>query len=322
LTCAVTTVSGKVLKGVGKNLITRKRLSLGIWLPTMKFDKNVFQSFEYNISKAKALSRTHGYLKDIINGEEGNVAQILQQVLDSILELSGIKPIVADVQKKMQDAMVVRMEELGQEYLEERKDQLEQYLSEEVIPSLEKILGDLNLLIERVLLEQTIVTAVSAYETFWKDLLISLIGKNRSVEEKFFEILNKEVKYESIRDYDDVHEAMGEIVATTLRRTDMSELEKVYARIFGRDLHLLSTMDSDKLRKFFEIRHIIVHNAGHIDLKFKKRVGTGQKIGDLIELNKGFVDKCIVIMERSVDDCAKRIGYSRTRPKHLRSKDK
>jgi len=287
-------------------------------LPKLKFERYVFQSFEYNIGKAKALARTHKYLDDIAQGKKGNVVEILQQIVDSVLELSGLKPIITDVQKRMENAMVVRVKELGQTYLDEKGAQVEKYLRREVVPTFERMFGDLDLLLDRVLLEQAIVTAVSAYEAFWKDLLVSLVRRNESIEEKFYDTLKAEVKYEAMRGCDDVRDAMGQIVAANLKATDIGELEKAYSRLFGKDTKLFSSEDSKRLQKLFEIRHIIVHNGGYIDLKFKRRVRTGQRIGDIIELDKAFVDRSVAIIEKSVMEISERIGYRKVSAKKIR----
>ena len=154
----------------------------------------------------------------------------------------------------------------------------------------------LKLVSERPLYHEAVVSSVTAFETYLKRTLVESVSRFPEIEKRFTPELKKEVSYEKISNMDyERDKALGYIVASTVNFYDMNKINEIFKRAFGirnKEWSLFSSKKAKKdMQKFMEIRHLIVHNGGFVDSKFKKKINCKENINEEYPLEREYIEE-------------------------------
>lgn len=287
--------------------------------------KNIhYNFFQYTITRSKALI----YLQDgidILLESEGDFFSYLSDkypktapFFNSFKEFSMS---ILDNFKESAESSINRIE-LNEKELKKFEKRIKNAVTqlkpeelERIFKPLINILESVQMIYDSPLYYDAIVTSVTAFETYLRDTLVDLISNNRKVENRFSQELQKDLNYEKIRYYDyDMENIMGYIVAEKISFYDLNEVDNGYRKIFGKTKGRFSIFESQnqkkRLRKFIKIRHLIVHNAGLVDQKFKKETRCRHPIDTVYPLTKKYVEDMIGSMLKVVNKIEKEIKNS------------
>jgi len=122
---------------------------------------------------------------------------------------------------------------------------------------------DLGLLMDQTLLEQALVIAVSAFEVYLKEIVVSLVTQNKNIRERFCQEINAELSLAKLQEYkEDAKRTQGEIVADRVR-LDTNSIKHLLKRLTENQNIFGDAKTERKVNTIFEKRHIIIHRAGH-----------------------------------------------------------
>jgi len=99
---------------------------------------------------------------------------------------------------------------------------------------------------------------------------------------------------------EDAKRTQGEIVADRVR-LDTSSITRLLKRLTGNQNIFSDARTEKKIREIFEKRHIIIHRAGLVDPKFKKKTKYKGAIDKQILINRRYVLRSIAILTELVN---------------------
>jgi len=265
----------------------------------MRASKLPFRNFEYNIRRAEALARLDGYLEDLLHKEGKGTLRALFEIPSELMQALGMDKVMTRIMKKIEESM---KEEIEIEYEQKGKEYYERVVQDYVKrlkPRLQKVIKmfeDLGLLMDQTLLEQALVAAVSAFEVYLRELTVSVIILNPSVRKKFQAEINNALSFRKLEGYkQDAKRVQGEIVAE-LVRLDTKNMKSFLKRLIGLENVFGHRKIEFRVRKLFEIRHIVIHRAGLTDPKFKKATKFKGSIDLQIKISRRYVLSSIRIL--------------------------
>lgn len=253
----------------------------------MRASKLPFRNFDYNIRCAEALARLDGYLEDLLYNEGKGTLGALFEMPKEFMQVLGMDRIMRKIEGTMKIELEAEIQQKGKEHYERIvKDYVKQ-----LKPRLQKIVRmfeDLGLVMDQTLLEQALVAAVSAFEVYLKELTVSVIMLNANIRKKFRGEI-KTIDVSKLEEYkQDAKRVQGEIVAELIR-LDAQSMKGFLKRLIGLENVFADHATESKVRKIFEIRHIIIHRAGFTDPKFKKATRFKGSIDTQIKLGRKYV---------------------------------
>lgn len=257
----------------------------------LRTDKIHYETFQYNIGKAKALITIQDTLDKLVEGEF-NFSQFFEK--------AG-KDIFQETEEKIQinEELTKRLEERIKNNQKEIK---------ELIKSLEKIFESLQTVYERPLYQEAVVIVVSSFETYLKDTIVSLVTKNRSVEDKFFNELKDSLNYNKLRESGyDWENLLGHLVVENFNFYDAQQIDKLYTRILKIDSIFRNKSVKKRIQNFIKLRHLIVHKSGIVDNKFKNDTQTKVPLNVPYPVEKKYVLDMISSISKVVENIEKNI---------------
>ncbi len=224
----------------------------------LRTDRIHYETFEYNIGKAKALITIQDTLDKLVEGKF-NFSQIFEKVGKDIFQETEEKiQINEELTKRMEERIKINQKEI-----------------KESIKSLEKIFESFQTVYERPLYQEAVVIIVSSFETYLKDTVVTLVAKNKAVEDKFFKELKDSLNYNKLRDSGyDWENLLGQLVVENFNFYDTQQIDKLYTRILKIDSVFRKKSVKKRIQNFIKLRHLIVHKSGIVDNKFKNDTQT------------------------------------------------
>lgn len=263
----------------------------------MKVSKLPFRNFDYNIRRAEALARLDGYLEDLLYNEGKGTIQPLFKIPNELMQAMGIEEILNRVLGRIEESV---KNEFEAEYKRKGKEHYEKIAKEYInrqkpyLQKIQKMFEDLGLLMDQTLLEQALVAGVSAFEVYLRELVVSVVALNPKVRKRFYPEISEKLGVSILEEYgEDAKRAQAEIVAG-LVKLDINKIKNLLARLMYLGNVFTDRKTELKVTKIFEIRHIIIHQTGFIDPKFKK-----------VTKSKSGIDKQIMLTRRYVLDSIK-----------------
>jgi hypothetical protein len=267
----------------------------------LRASKLPYKDFEYNIRRAEALARLDGYLEDLLYDEGRRTVRAFFEIPNDLMQSLGIDRIMNRVFEVMKSELEIEFQQKGKEYFEKiARDTVKQ-----LRPRLQKIqmmFEDLGLVMDQTLLEQALVVAVSAFESYLRDLAASVIMLNPSIRKKFYPEINRAMKLAKLEEYKlDAKRTQGEIVSDLIKM-DTNNIKSVFDRLLNLGNVFADKKTELKVCKIFETRHIIVHRAGLTDPKFKKVTKSKGAIDTQIEISRRYVLNSIKTLKEIVQN--------------------
>ncbi len=111
-----------------------------------------------------------------------------------------------------------------------------------------------------------IVLLVSFFEAYLRDSFVFMINKKPKLGLCFLE---RVLKLEELKEYNfNVSRRLGDIIANRINFQDIKETQKNYKTAFKKDIFCDDKLLERKMRRLFQIRHVIIHNNAKIDRKY------------------------------------------------------
>jgi hypothetical protein len=257
----------------------------------LRTDKIHYETFQYNIGKAKALITIQDTLDKLVEGEF-NFSQFFEKAGKDIFQETEEKiQINEDLRKRLEERIKNNQKEI-----------------KELIKSLEKIFESLQTVYERPLYQEAVVIVVSSFETYLKDTIVSLVTKNSSVEDKFFKELKDSLNYNKLRESGyDWENLLGHLVVENFNFYDAQQIDKLYTRILKIDSIFRNKSVKKRIQNFIKLRHLIVHKSGIVDNKFKNDTQTKVPLNVPYQVEKKYVLDMISSISKVVENIEKNI---------------
>ena len=258
----------------------------------MRAGKFPFRNFDYNIRRAEALARLDGYLEDLLHNEGKGTIKPLFKIPTDLMQALGMDRVIDKALKRLGMEMKKEFEEeikqKGKEYYEKATKDYVEHLKRP-LRKVVKMFEDLGLLMDQTLLEQALVVGVTAFEVYLQELAASIIMLNPSIRRRFHTEIDRAIKLAKLEEWRlDAKRTQGEIVASLIR-LDTGNIKSILHRLLDLENVLCDKKTEAKVCKIFETRHIIIHQAGFIDPKYKK-----------ITRSKSSIDRQIILTRRYV----------------------
>lgn len=266
----------------------------------VRASKLPFRNFEYNIKRAVALAHLDGYLEDLLHNEGKGTIGVLLNLPQELMQLYEMDKLMRDIERRLEAHFKAQVDKKGKAYFENiGKD-----VAKRLKPRAEKIseiFQDLGLLMEKTLLEQALIVAVSAFEVYLKEIVVSIVTLNKSVRKRFHKEISSALSLTKLQEYkEDATRTQGEIVADLIR-LETPRIKSVLKRLIGAENIFGDNKTEKRVLKVFEKRHIIIHRAGLVDPKYKKVTKYRGAIDKQIAINRRYVLRSIALFTKLVN---------------------
>jgi len=266
--------------------------------------KFAFRNFDYNIRRAEALARLDGYLEDLLYNEGKGTIKPFFKISNGMMQAFGMETVFDKALERVGMEMKKKFEEdvkqKGKEYYERVAKDYVEHLKPRLRKAV-KMFEDLDLLMDQTLLEQALVVAVTAFEVYLQELAASVIMLNSSIRKRFHTEIDRAIKLAKLEEYRlDAKRTQGEIIADLIR-LNTGNIKSILHRLLDLENVFTDKKTEAKVCKIFETRHIIIHQAGFIDPKFKRITKSKSSIDKQITLTRRYVLNSIKTLRQIVE---------------------
>jgi hypothetical protein len=266
--------------------------------------KFAFRNFDYNIRRAEALARLDGYLEDLLYNEGKGTIKPFFKISNGLMQAFGMETVFDKALERVGMEMKKKFEEdvkqKGKEYYERVAKDYVEHLKPRLREAV-KMFEDLDLLMDQTLLEQALVVAVTAFEVYLQELAASVIMLNSSIRKRFHTEIDRAIKLAKLEEYRlDAKRTQGEIIADLIR-LNTGNIKSILHRLLDLENVFTDKKTEAKVCKIFETRHIIIHQAGFIDPKFKRITKSKSSIDKQITLTRRYVLNSIKTLRQIVE---------------------
>ena len=137
---------------------------------------------------------------------------------------------------------------------------------------------------------------------------MTLVAKNKSVEDKFYNELKDSLNYNKLRESDyDWENLLGYLVVENFSFYDTQQIDKLYTRILKIKSIFRNNSIKKRIQNFIKLRHLIVHKSGIVDNKFKNDTQTKVPLNVPYPVEKKYVLDMISSISKVVEDIEKNI---------------
>jgi|SRR5947209_8670286 len=252
--------------------------------------KDVWETFDFNLNRAKALAVAQHYLEIVMAEGEKAIQGYVQNLLFETVGFDYaaiMKKVQGAVEKTATAEIEAHMKEHARE-LKAKSDRLSKAKDLDSLPAqirklLEPIVS-LGFLSEQTLREGAVVFAVASLEAFLKDVISAEVRRRPSIVHLFPDI-EKSIDLRVINRYGGkLNVARGKEVARGLDAFRTNAVKSYFKTIYGiQNVFGTSTLERD-INQLLQRRHLIVHRGGIIDHEFQRNTGSTQPLGDRIHL--------------------------------------
>lgn len=266
----------------------------------VRASKLPFKNFNYNIRRAEALARLDGYLEDILHNEGKRTVGAFLNLPKEMMQSFEMDKLLREFEVQLEAHFKAEINRKGKQHFENIAKDLARRLRPQ-IEKISEIFQDLGLLMNQTLLEQALVVAVSAFEVYLKEIVVSVVTLNKSVRKRFRQEIDAELSLTKLQDYkQDAKRTQGEIVADRVR-LDTRSIKSLLKRL-TRNQNVFGDAETErKVRGIFEKRHIIIHRVGSVDPKYKRATKYKGAIDKQITISRRYVLTSIAILTELVN---------------------
>jgi len=144
--------------------------------------------------------------------------------------------------------------------------------------------------------EQALVTAVSASEVYFKDMLAEAIQSEKNILKRY---LDKGIKVRRIVESNlDLSNNIGKLIVENMNFQILDNVQNEYNKVFGYDI--LSKQNFRNMKTIFSIRHAIVHRAGIVDSTFLFQTGLDYEIGVRVCFKRKEIQEMIDFISQTI----------------------
>jgi hypothetical protein len=213
--------------------------------------------------------------------EYDNMQDMIEKELAPLIE----KELAPKLEAKFKMIPQEQLEKAGKEWLEKNEDNFRQF---------ERIVKQLLLAIENVLLEQAIVTAVTALEVYVHDATVEVVARNVFMQKRFTTQIHAKLDYQAVLNSNrDLGLSLGRVAAGSYEYHNAKSLGRHMNILLGRRNPLTKKSDISRFDAILAYRHLIVHRAGIVDRVFAVKTGYKGRQGKPVRLSRQFVNQTL-----------------------------
>ncbi len=272
--------------------------------------KKPLRVFHLNMMKARGLARLQFYLDDLLTtGGEKTINRVYDFINELVASMTGFgfNEVTEMMQPAIEQFFTERFEDLSEEEMQKRSEVWMKKL-EPHIASIEELFEEVDLLRNRVLLEQAVVASVTAFEVFVNDVTVSAVKLNPFIEARFYPELLEKLEYKTLQEAAYAgREAAGLAVAGTIQFRDPGELRHHFSRMLDRKTVLNSAKDRKELHRVLAYRNLIAHRSGIVDSKFRHETGYAGRTDKPVNLSRGLVERWMDLLVGTAEHIDKSI---------------
>ena len=164
----------------------------------VRASKIPFKNFEHNIKRATSLAHLDGYLEDILHNEGKRTIGAFLSFPEELMRLFGIDKLMREFEKMMKEHFKAEYKKMDKQHLENIAKDLTRHLKPKV-ERISEMFEDLGLLMDQTLLEQALVVAVSAFEGYLKEIVVSVVTLNKNIRKRFHQEIDRNSLLQSCR---------------------------------------------------------------------------------------------------------------------------
>ncbi|MBA3045394.1 MAG: hypothetical protein FP824_04200 [Euryarchaeota archaeon] len=276
----------------------------------MSISSGPLKNYTYTMYNAQILYDVDNLFNDVMKGklDENSTPffkefmQIINSVLPLIEMVTGIN-IIEEIPATLEKEFKSRFEE-NEEKLSDEK------LGESMVEALQPLinrLSQLETLGQYTLKEQVIVLSVTAYETYLKDTLISLVNQNKAIQHIFKKEINDIETIEALSEPVEKSMLPGVLMSKGIKTFNLQNTKQCIKRAINMNNPFGSKVNENTLSKFLNVRHIIIHNGGRVDSAFKKQTMCRNKIGSHYKVNQKQLRDGMEVIDTFVNNIEKRL---------------
>ena len=274
-----------------------------------KLSEGPIGAFRLNIRKAFGLTHLQFAIDDILEtGGERTLGIFMQRLDEFYVKTLGVS--FEELSKPQESILDLEIQKKVDSIPKEERDAKAAVAIQSFKPVLDLItvgLEDVDLLRRKTLNEQAVVLAVTALEVYCSDATASAVELNEFIEKRFYQELNRELRYEHLASLEyEGRKTLGSVVASSYRFYDMESLSNHFKRMLGTDLFGYDSHERRNLQTMIDYRNLIIHQAGIVDQSFIAETGYTGKKGGAVELNRVMVEGWL----KFVEDLAQKIDES------------
>lgn len=257
-------------------------------------------TFKENVKIARGFMKLRYYITDLLETGGGKSVGQLTEWADQMMETIGFgfKSLSDRIAKDLGSEIQTKIESMGKDGMMVAA----KTMADSIRPAAQEIMvtvDEVRAAVERGLLQQSIVIAVSALEVYLHDVTVDVVAKNRYIERRFTSRLEKEFGYRALqRAGEDIRKAFGETVADSYHFYDPKSVRRHLREMLGGESPIESQADLKRLGTIIEYRHLVTHRAGRVDSDFRKKTGYRGKTGESLRVTHKFVDDALDFIMR------------------------
>jgi hypothetical protein len=269
-----------------------------------RISKGPITTFKENIKVARGFVKLQYYINDLMTtGGDESVGKLLE-FTDQLLESLGVgftsmgEIITGQLQSEVETGLISRGEEGMKQFVGSVRETLS--------PSLEKAvetIEEVKAAVERGLLQQSLVIAVSALEVYLHDVTEEAVSRYRYIEQRFTAQLSERFDYGHLRQAEhDVRKAVGKAVAGSYNLYDSKSVRRHLRILLNRKPYLETQADLKRFHSIVAHRNLVAHRAGRIDNVFKKEIGHKGRVGSIVDISQKLVEDALIFVEDIATD--------------------
>ncbi len=190
---------------------------------------------------------------------------------------------------------------------------------------LESVLGSIRGIFTSAAMEQemplyyhTVVSTVTAFESYLKNTLIEMMIDKRRYRKKINRYFRQRVDFSRIKDYNINKYTIQRILnIRTFTFFKMKKIDLAFRQVLERDDRFTifnSPRQSKRLRNFIELRHLIVHKGGVVDAIYRRKTSCKIRAGEQYPVMKKYIQDSIGSLVKVVNNIERERRCGVTQP--------
>lgn len=258
----------------------------------LKYSKMPLKNFNRNVQKAQAFLRIYTVLDNLQKGKYNRLFNQLSKIGENITP-----QIQTQIKKRFNNDKEFKV------FFEvESKKAFSMFRKHET--GIKTFLESIHLAKEEILLEHALVLTISAFEIFTKDSAIILVNRNIDTHDKFEKDIKKKLDYTALKmNRYNFSGSIGNLLWDEQTFFNVGTICSIFSKIISIDENKISpsSLCKNKVHKYLELRHLIIHRNSIIDKKLYESTGIRKKLGIRYPLTKKEVSEAIDVTSEFVN---------------------
>jgi hypothetical protein len=258
----------------------------------MQYSNVPLGNFNRSIKKAQAFLSIYTVLDNLEKGKYNAVIKELTE-LGKDLQNSYLPPEMQNELKRK-----IKNDKRLKEKLEKKALNFIYFFKEHEL-GVKSFFEAYTLAKEEILLEQSLVLTISAFEIFTKDSAIYLVNRNPDTHKRFQSEINNKLTYPALKlNRYNFTNSIGNLLWDEQTFFNLRTISTTFSNILSinEDKIFPNGQCKNKIHKYIELRHLIVHRNSIVDRRLFEQTGIKKRLGKRYPLTKMEVEEAIRVI--------------------------